>query len=87
MPQTLDLTELNNVDPNVLNLPTSLISPPRNFVLIHIIHSQLQHYVTTTGEKKRERRKREIFFFFLHESGNYIRYLNYRARDYARRHF
>lgn len=63
MPQTLDLTELNNVDPNVLNLPTSLISPPRNFVLIHIIHSKLQHYVTTTGEKKRERRKREIFFF------------------------
>lgn len=63
MPQTLDLTELNNVDPNVLNLPTSLISLPRNFVLIHIIHSKLQHYVTTTGEKKRERRKREIFFF------------------------
>lgn len=65
MPQTLDLTELNNVDPNVLNLPTSLISLPRNFVLIHIIHSKLQHYVTTTGEKKRERRKREIFFFSL----------------------
>lgn len=79
MPKTLDLTEqkLNNV-----------LNPYfANFVVFSsstLHHLRLQH--CSTLQQWREK-KGEIFlflsFFILHDSGNYIRYPNYRARDYA----